>query len=271
MFLLDRLTPPLTALYEHDVDVPVQEQLVQQCGDAAAMLLDTKQQRQQQQPPPPPPLQPLRPPPSPYASTAVQSLQEQPLRHHAVDPIQLSSAFGSPALPSSPSPVGNVAWWLDDSTLRYIAKFNRLDAPLVLTVDAEPITLSHDEVSMLACRCCLFLWMCAPFRVPVRLPHPVIMSLPAIDAAAFLMCCCRVCLRSWQGCQEQSLPPCGRSTWMASAAASWTASPTLRVLRAGVWHACTGNSAFSGAACRSGTPTTLRCVIALDIHSEAIC
>jgi hypothetical protein len=94
-----------------------------------------------------------------YAAAATmqqQQQQQQPSAQAALRPDAMagehagftaSSSNSVSFPPLSPADVG--AWWLDDSTLHCMAKFNQLDEPLVLTVDAEPVTLSFDEVSAL--------------------------------------------------------------------------------------------------------------------------
>ena len=109
----------------------MQEQLAQQYAAAAAMLM---QQQQQQQP---------------GAHAAVQTAARRDAQPDitATDNANLPGFGGSCGSlpPVSPADVG--AWWLDDSTLHFMAKFHRLDEPLVLTVDAaEPFTLSFAEV-----------------------------------------------------------------------------------------------------------------------------
>ena len=106
-----------------------QKQLALQYAAAAATTL----QQQQQQP---------------RAHAAVPAAQQENVQPEfmAVDHAQLTGSVGGGGSfpPLSPADVG--AWWLDDSTLHFMARFNQLDEPLVLTVDAEPVTLSFDEV-----------------------------------------------------------------------------------------------------------------------------
>ena len=115
-----------------------QDQLAQQYAAAATLLKHEQEQEQQQQ-------ATVRA----GVQTAVSlcSIQEEVSPDAmAVDRAQLTGPFsGSPSLPAlSPADAG--AWWLDDATLRFVARSNQLDEPLVLTVDAEPVTLSVDEV-----------------------------------------------------------------------------------------------------------------------------
>jgi hypothetical protein len=109
----------------------LQDRLVQQYAAATAMLM----QRQ----PRPSAHAPLQP---------VQQNMQQPgvtAAEHAQQFITGPFSSSSSVPPHSPADIG--AWWLDDSTLHFLATFNRVDEPLVLTVDAEPVTVYFDEVS----------------------------------------------------------------------------------------------------------------------------
>ena len=101
-----------------------------------------QQQQQQQQ-------QVLLPPSAPVAAQpaaqqrpqAAAAAAGQPLPCSLRDMLRVSGGLTQPS-----SSALYAAWWLDDSTLHFIAKLHRLNERLVLTVDAEPVTLSFDQV-----------------------------------------------------------------------------------------------------------------------------
>ena len=117
------------------------------------------QQQQQQQQQGQSDATPLLPPP-PSVLNAAQPAPQQRLQPDAAAVGQpppsslqdmLMRVSGSLMLPSSPGL--DAAWWLDDSTLQYIVKLHRLDEPLVLTIDAESVTLTFDQVKLMHTEC----------------------------------------------------------------------------------------------------------------------
>ena len=152
---------------EHDSNA-AQEGPAQPSGTATPVARSTMpsagmEQRQQQQQQPLPPL----PPPKqqqqqqPSTPTAAQPAPQQRLRPNAAaachqpPPASLRDMLrvsGSLAQPSAAA-AADAAWWLDDSTLQYVVKLHRFDQPLVLTVDAEPVTLSFEQVKLMRAEC----------------------------------------------------------------------------------------------------------------------
>ena len=147
---------------------------------------EQQRQRQQQMVPPTP-----TPPPTPMAQSAVQPAPQrrllpdttavccQPPPGSLRDMLRVSGGLVQPSAAAA-----DAAWWLDNSTLQYIVRLHRLDEPLVLTIDAEPVTLSFDQVKLMRAECKA---VTCPYQATCHAAH--VLSVPRLCTPAGLLLC----------------------------------------------------------------------------------